>query len=178
MCGALIEKGREHHVSIEGSTLTVCSNCFSRIESRGGKKQQGTQQGTVKSKSTGYLQHSPMSRQVKQQQTRGTVSTHPTRPTVSQNMELVEDYAERIRRAREKLGWSQSILASRVKVSENIVKRIEGGKLRPTLELARRLEEALGIKLLMPSIEEELKQQKVQKYVTLGEIVNVKVDDK
>ncbi|MEM0501673.1 MAG: helix-turn-helix domain-containing protein, partial [Ignisphaera sp.] len=71
-----------------------------------------------------------------------------------------------------------SILAGRVKVSENIVKRIESGKLRPTLELARKLEEVLGIKLLMPSIEEELKQQKVQKYVTLGEIVNVKVDDK
>ncbi|MEM1560214.1 MAG: multiprotein bridging factor aMBF1 [Ignisphaera sp.] len=178
MCGAPIEKGKEHHVSIEGSTLTVCNNCFSRIESRGGKKQQDTQQGTIKSKSAGYLQHSPMSRQVKQQPTRGAVSTNPTRSTVSQNMELVEDYAERIRRAREKLGWSQSILASRVKVSENIVKRIESGKLRPTLELARRLEEVLGIKLLMPSIEEELKQQKVQKYVTLGEIVNVKVDDK
>lgn len=178
MCGAPIEKGREYHVSIEGSTLTVCSSCFSRIESRGGKKQQDTQQGTVKSKSTGYLQHSPMNRQVKQQPARGTASTHLTRSTVSQNMELVEDYAERVRRAREKLGWSQSILASRVKVSENIVKRIESGKLRPTLELARRLEEVLGIKLLMPSIEEELKQQKVQKYVTLGEIVNVKVDDK
>ncbi len=177
MCGAPIEKGREHHISIEGTVLTVCSNCFIRIESRG-KKRQDIQQSSTKPKSAGYLQPATVGRQAEQQplvSRKGT--SYTTRSTSLQNMELVEDYAERIRRAREKLGWTQSILASRVKVSENIIKRIEGGKLRPTLELAKRLEETLGIKLLMPSIEEEVKQQKVQKHVTLGEIVDVRVDN-
>ncbi|MCS7111018.1 MAG: multiprotein bridging factor aMBF1 [Ignisphaera sp.] len=179
ICGASVEKGREHHTSIEGSTLTVCSSCFTRIESRGSRRRQDAQQNPTKSKPAGYLQQAATTTDSRaKQQTVGAKSSSNTgaRSGVAQNMELVDDYAERIRRAREKLGWSQSVLASRVKVSENIIKRIEGGKLRPTLELARKFEEVLGVKLLMPSVEEELRQQKVQKYVTLGEIVDVRID--
>jgi len=174
ICGTSIEKGKERYINLEGTTLTVCSSCFTRLDTRNRKKQE-TQQSFVKPKAVGYLQQTSQS---KQQLKSGKETVHFSKPTTAQNMELVEDYAERIRKAREKLGWSQAILAERIKVSENIVKRIESGKLRPTLDLAKKIEEVLGIKLLMPSIEEELKQQKIQRYVTLGEIVNVRTDEK
>lgn len=72
------------------------------------------------------------------------------------------------------MGWDQRTLALKLKVSENIVKRIESGKLRPTLDLAKRLEEVLNIKLLVPSIEEVIEDNKAQKYATLGEIVKIR----
>jgi len=172
ICGTSIEKGKERHINLEGTPLTVCSNCFTRLDTRNRKKQE-TQQSFAKPKAVGYLQQTTQS---KQQLKSSRETVHPGKP-IAQNVELVEDYAERIRKAREKLGWSQAILAERIKVSENIVKRIESGKLRPTLDLAKKIEEVLGIKLLMPSIEEELKQQKIQRYVTLGEIVNVRTDE-
>lgn len=94
--------------------------------------------------------------------------------SVNEKLELVEDYAERIKRARESLGWDQRTLAMRLKVSENIIKRIESGKLRPTIDLAKKLEEVLNIKLLFPAVEDELEGGKIQKYVTLGEVVTIR----
>ncbi len=90
--------------------------------------------------------------------------------------ELVEDFAQRIRSARERLGWSISTLAEKVKESTSTIRRIESGKLRPTIDLARRLEEILGIKLLVPVVEEEASAEamRTSKYVTLGEIVAIK----
>ncbi len=107
-------------------------------------------------------------------------STPARRSSIDEKLELVEDYAERIRKAREKLGWSQRVLAEKVKVSENVIKRIESGRLRPTIDLARRLEEVLGIKLLVPSVDQELTEAgstKVKTYVTLGEILSVRNEE-
>lgn len=92
----------------------------------------------------------------------------------SDKLELVEDFAERIKRARETLGWDQRTLALKLKVSENVIKRIESGKLRPTIELARKIEEILKVKLLVPAVEDLAGGGKIQKYVTLGEVVNIR----
>lgn len=179
ICGAPIEKGREHRASVEGTDLVVCSSCFAKIELRGRRMLEG-QQSSLKSKSAVHQHQKVLDTRARQTaiNTKTTSSASASsRSAGTQNLELVEDYAEQIRRARERLGWSQSILAGRVKVSENIIKRIEGGKLRPTVELAKKLEEVLGIKLLTPSVEEEIKRQKIQKYATLGEIVSVRVEE-
>jgi len=68
------------------------------------------------------------------------------------------------------------MLAEKVKESVTTIKRIESGKLRPTIDLAKRLEEVLRIKLLVPSVEEELgpREAHTKKYVTLGEIVAIR----
>ena len=103
--------------------------------------------------------------------------SRPIRRQSLEKYELVEDFAERIRKARERLGWSTKMLAMKVKESETTIRRIESGKLRPTLELAKRLEEVLGIKLLVPAVEEELglfSSERRGEYVTLGEIVSIR----
>jgi putative transcription factor len=94
---------------------------------------------------------------------------------VSEKLELVDDFAERIRRAREALGWDQKTLALKLKVSENIVKRLESGKLRPPIDLAKKIEEILNIKILVPAVDEMVSSRgKVEKYVTFGEIVSIR----
>ncbi|MEM3713347.1 MAG: multiprotein bridging factor aMBF1 [Nitrososphaeria archaeon] len=66
--------------------------------------------------------------------------------------EVVEDYAERIKNARNNLGWTMDILAEQVKEKVSVIKRIESGRLKPSLDLARRLEHILKIRLLDPVI--------------------------
>jgi len=173
MCGTPIEKAKARTVYIEGALLWVCSNCYSRIVKKSSanvaqniqylKRSQRTI--TLSSRRKGFVT-SQISR---------TSATRRRSLTILEKFELVEDYAERIRKAREQRGWSQAILAEKVKESETTIKRIESGRLRPTIELAKRLEEVLGIRLLVPSIDEELESENsVHKYVTLGEIVTIK----
>lgn len=169
MCGTAIDSGKSKKVYVDGVELTVCLNCFTKF----------TLKHTKREPSINVHQHTAThkSSTTKRSSTTAIKSTNKSskeKKVADEKLELVEDYAEKIRRARESLGWDQRTLASRLKVSENIVKRIESGKLRPTIDLAKKLEEILGIKLLTPMVEEEVESSSVQKYVTLGEIVSVR----
>ncbi len=70
--------------------------------------------------------------------------------------EIVDDYATRIREAREKMGLTREVLATMVGEKESTIRRIESGKLQPTIKLARKLEKVLKIKLVETYTEEEL----------------------
>lgn len=169
MCGAPIEHGKSRKVFADGAYLTVCPACQARLSAKSVKQPQPPPALQASRRpptlSAGRPQPRPSPR-----------SSPSARATGSEKLELVEDYAERIRRARESLGWDQRTLAIRVKVSENIIKRIESGRLRPPLDLAKRLEDILHIKLLVPAVEEVLgeSKSKTDKFVTLGEIVNIR----
>ena len=89
----------------------------------------------------------------------------------------MEDYADRVRRARQQLGWSQAVLARKIGEKENTVKRIESGRLMPTIDLARRLEKVLKIKLLEPVVEEEFSSERANTYLTLGDIVRIRGEE-
>jgi putative transcription factor len=65
----------------------------------------------------------------------------------SMQVELVDDFGPRILRAREKKGWSRQDLGGRVGEREASLHRIETGALRPTDEVAKKLERELGITL-------------------------------
>lgn len=65
-------------------------------------------------------------------------------------MELVEDYGEVVRRARMRMGLTQEDLAKQLKEKLTIIKKIEAEEFRPSLQLARRLEKVLGVRLLIP----------------------------
>jgi putative transcription factor len=92
--------------------------------------------------------------------------------------EIVKDYSEKIRRAREAMGLSTRDLANMIKESENIVKRIESGRLVPPIDLARRIENVLKIQLVVPSVDQELEESKAPKQVsadlTLGDIIQIR----
>ncbi len=175
MCGMEVEEGSMHKINIEGTILNVCSSCYSRLASKG--RQLNQQQGAISTRAKESLPRRSISSSKPTQGISANIAPKNRSSIQSksyENFELVEDYAEKIRRARESLGWSQAILAEKLKTSENVIKRIESGKLRPTYDLAKRLEDVLKIKLLVPSIEEDLSKQRIQKYITLGEIVNIR----
>jgi len=171
MCGAPVDRSRIHIVSVEGSTLRVCDKCYSKIMFRGASSITLTRRPPQQTMST-------RSRLTVRQPPQPSITSSSTvrRRVQYEKYELVEDYAQRIREARERLGWSHKVLAMKVKESETTIKRIESGKLRPTIELARRLEEVLGIKLLVPAVDEEISSgsRSASSYVTLGEIVNIR----
>ncbi len=177
MCGMEVEESNIYRVNIEGTILNICNSCYSRLISKD-KQLHQNQQGSAIIKTKESL-HRKLISSSKPAQNISVGMTSKNKELLQstklyENYELVEDYAEKIRRARERFGWSQAILAEKIKTSENIIKRIESGKLRPTYDLAKKLENVLKIRLLVPSVEEDVFKQKIQKYITLGEIVNIR----
>lgn len=174
MCGVQIPRSQARTAYVEGTVLWVCSLCYSRL----------SRSRSTTSSTQGINRRSAITISIRKPQQSQPYTGYTAQKTAvtrkkSQDLvkyELVEDYAQRIKSARERLGWSVSTLAEKVKESVTTIKRIESGKLRPTIDLAKRLEEVLRIKLLIPSIEEELgsKEAQVRKYVTLGEIVAIR----
>ncbi|OYT56750.1 MAG: TIGR00270 family protein [Desulfurococcales archaeon ex4484_217_2] len=160
-CGQQIA-GKTYRVTIEGVTLVVCHRCFLRLISRSRVKQQPSY---IMQRARSSIQPSLGVRQ-KRVKASGVV-----RRTIEFDYEIVEDYAERIRRAREALGWSTSILAQKIKEKESVVRRIEAGKLKPTIELAKKLEKILKITLLEPIVPEYTTKLGPKESLTLGDIV-------
>jgi putative transcription factor len=73
-----------------------------------------------------------------------------------EELELKEDYYKVIKQAREKLGLSQEALGRKINEKPSVIKLLESGKLKPDNMLARKLEHALKVQLLVPAVEEEL----------------------
>jgi len=62
--------------------------------------------------------------------------------------EIVEDYAKIIRNARERIKLPLSVVAERINEQESYLHALEGGRLAPTMEVAKKLEKELGIRLV------------------------------
>jgi putative transcription factor len=106
-------------IDVDGVELGVCASCAK------GKK-------IVRSQST-----APQSVPNRKRSTE-------TRP---EEQELVDDYGEKIKSAREKLGLSLPVLAEMLNEKEPHLLRIEQQKTLPPPELVKKLEKFLGIKL-------------------------------
>ncbi len=159
VCGRKIESDRDcRKAFIEGVELTLCPECYIKVVVRG--------RGAAP---------------IKQPVVRGAVKREPKRSigrrVIEEDYEVVSDYAKRIREAREKFGWSTKALAEKVKESESVIKRIELGKLTPSISLARRLERVLKITLLQPIVD-ELKPASYSEgesnYFTIGDLIKVR----
>ncbi len=159
MCGAPI-KGRAYRVTIEGATMILCGRCYAKISASPGSAV------PVNVQSAGSRK---MLAQKKTVRRHGRVE-----------YEVVDDYADRIRNARVKMGWTIAALARRVMERESVLKRIESGKLRPTIDLAKKLEKVLGITLLEPVVEElgEAVERGGRVELTLGDLANIRVRGK
>lgn len=146
-------------VIVEGVELRVCPDCYRRL----------VKQGKIKEAPTTKISR-------KTTQTRKWTKTRISRRILEEEYEIVEDYAERIRKARQRMGWSQAVLAQKVREKENVIKRIEAGRLKPSIELARRLERVLGITLLEPIVEESPAkiEEGGEDYYTIGDFVRFK----
>jgi putative transcription factor len=159
MCGA-DSKGPLKRVRIEGAELSVCSNCA----------RYGTElQGAAKSPAA------PAGRQTAGYTQAQVPQVRRSRDLFDQiGADLVEDYADRIRNARLKLGLSQKDLALAMMEKELLIKKIEKGELIPEEAVRRKIEKELDIKLIEDSSLESLDIHQSRMTTTMGDVIKIK----
>ena len=151
VCGVQI-RGPVYRALVDGVEMNLCPSCYYKL-SRSGR-----------------------ARLVKRRAERKRI-TRVRRPRIEM-YDLVSDYNDRIREAREARGLTTSVLAQKLRISESMLKKIEAGKMKPTIDLAKRIEKLLKIELLTPTeIEEEEYESPPPTGLTLGDIVVVRRDE-
>jgi putative transcription factor len=88
--------------------------------------------------------------------------------------EVVDDFGERIKKARIEKNWTQKDLANEIKEREILIKKIEKGDLIPEDQVRVKLEKALGISLLDVSDDEITSRKGGKISTTLGDIIKIK----
>jgi len=89
--------------------------------------------------------------------------------------QLIEDYADAIKNARESRHLTQEELASKMLEKVNILRKVERGELVPEEELIKKLERALDIKLTEGVAEPESQNRRGEsRALTLGDLIKVR----
>ena len=93
--------------------------------------------------------------------------------------EIVEHYGRIIRNAREAVGLPSHVLAERINEKESTLVRVEKEDALPDDRLAKKLEKALGIRLLVKSETDRRHfSSSKQEGITLGDAAFIKKDEK
>ena len=148
ICGGKIW-GKGQKVLIEEAKITVCQSCAQH-----GKKIRN--------------EHEPK-RSYSQQQTyvklKSPVKKFVPKRDGDENIEIIHDYAKRIRNARNSRGFNQDQFAQKLNEKPSLPRRIEAGKVEPTIKLAKKIEKVYNITLLkkIDEIEPSAKQSKYMK---------------
>jgi putative transcription factor len=88
---------------------------------------------------------------------------------------LAEDYSKKVKAAREKLGLTQEELAKKLNEKESVLQKIETASFRPGIELAKKLEGFLHIKIVEQTEVEKIKMKKSDSdSFTLGDFIKKK----
>ncbi|MEM5803430.1 MAG: multiprotein bridging factor aMBF1 [Candidatus Aenigmatarchaeota archaeon] len=87
--------------------------------------------------------------------------------------ELVDNFGKIIKNSREKMNISRKELAKKIKIKENILRRIESENLIPEKELAKKIEKELGIKILQKIDESFVKKEYKKISLTIGDVVRI-----
>ena len=85
--------------------------------------------------------------------------------------ELVADFPQRIRKARERQGWSPEELGKKLNEKKSVVLKLESGQMRPDDQLVRKLEKLLGIKLKDRPTSMSAPRTVQQRGLTLGDLI-------
>ena len=127
MCGAPVKK--PVYYEVEGTIMILCDKC-----AKYGKRVPGPIKHISSRNKTQRNKHKPVIREIIE-------------------WELVSNYGERIRRARERLGMSQEDLSRIIGEPLSYIKKIERQKIYPSEIVVNKLEKILGIKLKSSIIE-------------------------
>jgi len=88
--------------------------------------------------------------------------------------ELLDNYDQIIRDAREARGWSQEDLAENIKEKASLIKKIERSEIVPEDSVRKKLEHTLNIKLTERVEDAGQEVSHMRKDTTLGDIVKIK----
>ena len=150
---------RTKMVTIEDTPLSVCPNCVKF----------GIQTNVPLKKQPGVP--AEILRRLEARKRRMTVRDVYSR---AGEETLVNDYSERIRKAREKKGWKQVELGTKINERVSIIAKLESGEMIPTDSVVKKLEKTLEIKLREKVEEVTAKKSSVQsKPLTLGDLIRV-----
>ena len=160
ICGKPIE-GKPIRTKIDGSVLEVCKECskFGRVQ-----KDTPLERKFVSRNKKGNPQKRPQARQNVQRRREEPMD------------ELVEDYNQIIRKARESKGWTREELGAKMYEKVSVINRIESGKMEPDIKLAKKFEKTLNITLIEKYEDMDLESFKSSASGpnTLGSIVKIK----
>jgi putative transcription factor len=155
ICGAEI-RGKPLCITIDNSELQVCQKC--------------APYGKPVDKRT------PVSRKVSP--VVRTVTRTENRPKKDffdiLKDELLDNYVQIIRDARETKGWSQEDLAENIKEKVSLIKKIERSEIVPEEPVRKKLEHTLNIKLTERVEVSGQEVSHLKKDTTLGDIVKIK----
>jgi putative transcription factor len=155
-----MEESDSYLVNIEGARLQVCFKCRSlgKTIREPGAPSRGFG-GGLQGKS-GYSAQPRLSG-----------------PSMRMEFELVENYGQIVRSAREQMGLPLGVLAEKIAEKESFLERIEKQKTSPPISVAKKLEKELGIKILEETGEEEGDSKPLKKSssagLTLGDILEI-----
>tara|TARA_Y100000310_G_scaffold212686_1_gene213557 strand:+ start:186 stop:647 length:462 start_codon:yes stop_codon:yes gene_type:complete len=104
-----------------------------------------------------------------------TTSTITTQNQPEEVELLVENFNDLIKNSRESQGMTQKEFAKKINEKESIVHKIETGSIKPSIQIARKLEKTLNIKLI-EKYQEEYKstETKEPEDLTIGDLIKIK----
>ncbi|MDR0373082.1 MAG: multiprotein bridging factor aMBF1 [Nitrososphaerota archaeon] len=162
VCGRKIHTDPVRAV-IEGAKLTVCVEC-----SKHGKVMIYEEPTVSQPSPTKSYAHIPV------------IMKKPPVAQVQITTEVVDDYAAKIRSAREKLGLSHEDLGKKINEKTSLLRHIETGKVAPNNQLANKLEHALKITLMVPIVDEKVTvapKKMASDGLTLGDLIEMNKPD-
>ncbi|MBU7022584.1 MAG: TIGR00270 family protein [Theionarchaea archaeon] len=102
-------------------------------------------------------------------------SRKPTFHRKTEDYEVIDEYPDVVRRERERKGLTQKELARTINEKESVIHRVETGHMRPSRNLARKLEGALDITLIEKVSEPEVVHtRRYSDELTIGDIIRIK----
>ena len=160
ICGSIIW-GKGQRVLLEGVKITVCHNCA---------------QHGIK------IQKSPVVKHFKKPYSydkKSHAKPHILKKPNVDDLEIIQDYNKKIRNVRSSLGLNQDQFAQKLNEKPSLLRRIEAGKVEPTIKLAKKIEEVYKIKILKKPTEiesnvESTKYMKKSSGSSLGDIAFIK----
>ena len=141
MCGT--ETGSPKTVKIEGAELDVCEECAGF-----GTEVRTEDTSSTSTKYSTSASSSSSSSSGSQSSSRGS-GGGSRRDMFDEMDEVVQDYDDRIRTARESEGHTQEELAGRLNEKASLIRKIERGDVLPSDDVQRKLERELGVDLSM-----------------------------
>ncbi|HEY0089042.1 MAG TPA: multiprotein bridging factor aMBF1 [Candidatus Lokiarchaeia archaeon] len=160
ICGGKIWKAQT--VLIEGAKIIVCQNCA----------QFGKRISPETKPSKLKMELKTTSKHVKQ------LKSNKTEEFLEPSIEVVSNYAEKIRNARIQKSLNQDQFAKKLNEKPSLIRRIESGKVTPTIELAKKIENIYKIQLLDKTdkgdVDVKNYMKNKQKRSTLGDIAFIK----